>query len=137
MQLNRNSKINLLPGPVLIEDDIIHTFGEGPISHRENDFQQELDATKDMLKIITGCNNVELCLGSGSLANDIVAAQLNALGGKGIILSNGEFGERLIDHAARFSIPFEAIKIDWGTTFDYDSLDQVIKDSRFSWIWFV
>jgi len=43
---------------------------------------------------LTGARNTEMVLGSGTLANDVVAAQLSLERGPGLILSNGEFGER-------------------------------------------
>jgi aspartate aminotransferase-like enzyme len=57
------------------------------------------------------------CPGSGTLANDAIAAQLSLLDGRGLVLSNGEFGERLIDHARRFGLSFDVLKIEWGEAF--------------------
>src|SRR6476620_5815785 len=51
---------------------------------------------------------------NGILANDAVGGQISLLQEPGIILSNGEFGERLIDHATRLGLQFEAIHVDWG-----------------------
>ena len=60
--------------------------------------------TKRRLCEITDAPNVEILLGSGTLANDMVAAQLSVHSEPGLILSNGEFGDRLIDHARRFGL---------------------------------
>ncbi len=57
-------------------------------------------------------------MGSGTLANDVVAGQLSLLGGRGLILSNGEFGERLMDQARRLNLKFDALKFDWGKPLD-------------------
>ena len=38
------------------------------------------------------------------MANDAIAGQLSLISGTGLVLSNGEFGNRLIDHATRFRL---------------------------------
>ena len=45
-------------------------------------------------------NRVEILLGSGSLANDAVGGQISLLQKPGLILSNGEFGDRLVPSLA-------------------------------------
>jgi aspartate aminotransferase-like enzyme len=46
------------------------------------------------------------------------------LGGRGLILSNGEFGERLVDHARRFNLKFDAMKFDWGEPLDLAAVEK-------------
>ena len=53
-------------------------------------------------------------MGSGTLANDVIAGQLSLLGEPGLILSNGEFGERLMDQAWRFNLKFDSVEFPWG-----------------------
>jgi len=53
-------------------------------------------------------------MGSGTLANDVVAGQLSLPGQPGLVLSNGEFGSRLVDQARRFNLKFEAVEFPWG-----------------------
>jgi aspartate aminotransferase-like enzyme len=52
------------------------------------------------------------------LANDVVAGQLSLLGQPGLVLSNGEFGSRLVDQARRFNLKFEAVEFPWGKPLD-------------------
>jgi aspartate aminotransferase-like enzyme len=81
---------------------------------------------------------VEILVGSGTLANDAVAVQIAALGEPGIVLTNGEFGDRLVDHAHRFDLSFEAVRLPWGTPFDYDLVaDRLARAPGLDWIWFV
>jgi aspartate aminotransferase-like enzyme len=47
-----------------------------------------------------------------------------------VVLSNGEFGERLADHASRFGLQFEHLRAGWG-----EPLPRVDRDA--DWIWFV
>src|SRR5258705_490561 len=81
--------------------EVRRAFERGPVSHRSDGFMADFRATKRMLCALTQAQQVEILLGSGSLANDTVCAQLALLHEPGLILSNGEFGDRLIDHATR------------------------------------
>ena len=74
---------------------------------------------------------VEVLLGSATLGNDAVAAQLSLLGTHGVVVSNGEFGERLADHASRARLDFEHVKFEWGAPFDIAA----IAERPFDWLW--
>ena len=76
-------------------------------------------------------------MGSGTLANDAVAAQLSLLGGKGLVLSNGEFGDRLEDHARRFGLDYDRIREEWGNVFPEEKLRDYITGGNYSWVWMV
>src|SRR5215467_2575076 len=102
--------INFLPGPVTIRREVRRAFEQAPESHRADAFVRDFQTTKQTLCELTGAKNVELLLGSGTLANDIVAGQLSLEKRRGLVLSNGEFGARLIDQARRFNLDFEAVQ---------------------------
>jgi len=65
---------------------------------------------------------VELLLGSGTLANEVIAGQLALTAEPGVVLSNGEFGQRLIDHAQRWRLPVRTLELEWGATFAPDAV---------------
>ena len=116
-----SNPVNLLPGPVEIRPEVRKAFQEAPISHRSDIFMRDFHQTKRLLCEPLGSGRVEIFSGSGTLANDVIAGQLSLIpgrGGQGLILSNGEFGERLILHATRFRLPFETFRLEWGDTFD-------------------
>jgi aspartate aminotransferase-like enzyme len=94
--------------------------------------------TKRLLCALTKSSQVEILLGSGSLANDAVCAQLSLLNEPGLILSNGEFGERLIDHARRQQLEYEVCQIGWGEPFDYAEIRRRLeRNPRLRWVWAV
>ena len=125
----RGETVNLLTGPVAIHPDVQAAFHEPPRSHRSAEFDAELRTLKARLCAMTNARNAAVLLGSGTLANDVVAAQLGALGGSGIVFSNGEFGERLADHARRAGLDFEHRRFGWGRPLDVGSTDGA------SWVW--
>lgn len=108
-----------------------------PVSHRAAEFEQVFADTRSMLRQLTQARDVELLLGSGTLANDVVAAQLSLLGTKGLILANGEFGQRLIDHGVRHGLEFDTFTAPPGTDFDYAALDAKMACDTIRWVWAV
>jgi len=141
------SAVNFLPGPVAIRREVRRAFEQAPESHRAGSFKKDLQSAKQILCELVQARNIELFMGSGTLANDVVAGQLSLLGGRGLILSNGEFGERLIDHARRFNLEFATLKFDWGEPIDLALLEKkffaahsgnsslVARHSSPAWLW--
>ena len=109
--------VNFLPGPATISEGVRKAMMAEPFSHRSSEFESVLRRVKDKLTALTGAKYVQLLQGTGTLANDVVAAQLSMHSGKGLILVNGEFGLRLADHAKRFGMEFDTMEIEWGTPF--------------------
>jgi aspartate aminotransferase-like enzyme len=52
-------------------------------------------------------------------------------------VSNGEFGERLIDHATRMRIPHTVVRAPWGEALDYAAIAQAMPTTSARWLWAV
>ena len=128
---------NFLTGPVALRREVREAFLAPPVSHRDPAFIAMMHRTRATLASLVNASHVVLMVGSGTLANDAVAAQLNGLEGSGLILANGEFGERLIDHARRWNLRFVGERRAWGQAFDWRHLRQVAERCRPAWIWAV
>ncbi len=134
--LENEEEISFLPGPVEISKKVRTAFTKRPLSHRASDFKNMFFNLKKMLCDLVNSKYVEIFIGSGTLANDIICAQLSLLEKRGLILSNGEFGERLIDHANRFRLKFKEYSIDWGKTFDLDKIEKLLNENKdIGWIY--
>ena len=127
--------VSFLPGPVAIGGKVRRAFSTRPLSHRSREFHQLMNETKTLLLGLTGAAHAELFLGSGTLANDVVAAQLGLLQGPGLVLANGEFGERLVDHATRQGLAFETFSSPWGVPFDYPAIEEKLSGGAIGWLW--
>ena len=112
------SAVNFLPGPVTVKREVRRAFEQAPESHRADIFMKDFGAARQILCELVRTRNVEFFLGSGTLANDVIGGQLSLEPKRGIVLSNGEFGSRLIDQARRWRLNFEAIEFPWGQPFD-------------------
>jgi aspartate aminotransferase-like enzyme len=129
---------SFLPGPVDVHEEVRKAFEKGPISHRSEMFMADFQATKRLLCELTKAKSVEIMVGSGSLSNDAVCAQISLLRQPGLILNNGEFGSRLVDHANRQKLQYEECRVSWGETFDYDEIRKRLEaNPKLGWVWAV
>lgn len=126
-------QVRLLPGPVRLHPDVLKAFAAPPVSHRGDEFSATLRHVKARLREFTGAERVALLFGSGTLANDAIAGRLSVEGGTGLVLSNGEFGDRLADHARRWKLPHTVLRSGWGELLDQDR----IAEMDFDWLWAV
>jgi aspartate aminotransferase-like enzyme len=130
--------ISFLSGPVMISPQVSKAFSQAAISHRSSEFSELLNEVQNKLKLITNAKYSTLMMGSGSLANEVIAANLSTLKNEsGLIISNGEFGERLINQATRHNLKFYSLKKNWGEVFDYQEISEILLKKKIDWIWFV
>lgn len=133
-----SAPINFLPGPVAISGTVRNVFAQAPASHRSSFFMEMFAHTKHLLCQFTGSKSVEIFSGSGTLANDVIAGQLSLIQKPGLILTNGEFGNRLTDHATRFGLTYQVIEEEWGSPFQRDKIQRLInEDATITWLWAV
>ena len=131
-----SERINLTTGPVSLSQKTRTALYEQPLSHRSAAFQQLHAQTTDFLKGSFQVNEVFILTGSGTLANEVMLQEIKCIAGKGLILSNGEFGARLIDQATRNRIDHINYTLAWGENFDLNEIDTLIKKYSIKWILF-
>ncbi len=129
-------EVNLLPGPVYLSPAVKNALSAKPASHRSETFLQLLDQTRRRLCRLVQAPRVSIALGSGTLANDFVAAQLAQIPGSGLILVNGEFGRRLADHAARMGLDFETHEVPYGYPYQEADVRTALEQRNPKrWLW--
>lgn len=132
------SAVNFLPGPVAVRREVRRAFEQAPESHRAESFAKEFQATKQLLCELVNARSVELLAGSGTLANDVVCGQLLLEETRGLVVSNGEFGERLVDHAWRLGLDFERVEFAWGEPIDLKAIrERFERGPKPGWLWCV
>lgn len=130
--------LNLLPGPVHTTPEVVAAFNGPAISHRSPGFLDQLNAVRTRLCDLTGARDVQVLAGSGSLGTAVVAAQLALHQTTGLVLSNGEFGERIAGEARRAGLRFDWLQLRWGDVFDLDQVRTfVARVPRGGWLWCV
>ena len=125
---------NFYPGPVA-QTELTHTT----MSHRSVAFQELYAQMKQRLLTLTSMRDVTTSVGSGTLANDVMLGQIRATFGerRGLVLANGEFGERLQRQAAQWQLNFETYDVPWGEAFDSGAVRQLIAQQHYAWLVFV
>ena len=122
-----------LPGPVKLTADLAEPFAEEPMSHRSSTFQAVYQEAKDKLKNMADASPY-LLSGSGTLANEAMLAQIFRLNERGLILTNGEFGERLIKQADRWQLDFDPFEASWGGEFSEDRIEKHLRQGNYGWL---
>jgi aspartate aminotransferase-like enzyme/GNAT superfamily N-acetyltransferase len=130
--------VNLLPGPVRVSPEVEAALAGPAVSHRSPAFLTQMAEIRRALRALTGAPDVQMLPGSGSLGNAVVAAQLALRPGTGLVLSNGEFGERLAAEARRAGLQFDWLRLPWGDAFDLEQVRAFLaRLPPGGWIWFV
>lgn len=131
--------LNLLPGPARLQPEVQAAASKDPIYHRSAEFLHLYQEVRTSLRDWHLPAHVALLAGGGTLANDAVAQALlrlpNAHSAPGVILSAGEFGERLAQHAAAAGLAFEVLRAPWGSCWPLDQLQDLLAKRKPAWIW--
>ena len=138
----RSAPVCLLPGPVTTAQAVRDAFQQPPIYHRGPEFIRRFMKARELLGTIVGGRDVALLNGSGTLGNEAVAAilaadqQVNGRKGRGLMLINGEFGERLARQATRFGLEPRILSWPWGESWDLDEVECALaQEPAGSWVW--
>lgn len=130
------AEVNFLPGPVAIPKRVQESFNGQPISHRSGVFMSECASARAILCRLTNARHCQVMMGSGTMANETVGAQLSLLDEPGVVISNGEFGERLLDQATRWGLRFHHLKLGWGEALREERLRDFLRHhSGAKWLW--
>jgi aspartate aminotransferase-like enzyme/N-acyl-L-homoserine lactone synthetase len=136
----KDDDANFSTGPVAITREVHAAFVAPAISHRSAEFMELLSGTRKALCDLTQATSVAILCGSGTTANDVIALQIAARFGalaQGIILVNGEFGERLNNHASRAGLTADVMRQPWGDSVDLAAVEQRLSSGKYDWIWSV
>jgi aspartate aminotransferase-like enzyme len=128
--------LRFLPGPVTLRPAVRDAIAREPISHRSAEVAAAVERIALRLTAMTGAHAVHLIPGSGTLANDAVAQVIAGWRVPGIVLTNGVFGDRLVDQARRAGLQFDCVRAPWGQPFDAATMEAVSHATGpVGWIW--
>ncbi|MCK6448808.1 MAG: aminotransferase class V-fold PLP-dependent enzyme [Planctomycetes bacterium] len=125
--------LNFLPGPVPLAAATRAAFAAEPVSHRDAEFVGEFARLRRDLARALGAPAVTALIGSGTLANDVVAAELAQRVRRVLIPVTGEFGGRLVDHARRAGLEVDELGLPWGSSIDFEELERRARDADALW----
>lgn len=136
MQTNLNH-INLSTGPVSMHPEVVRAFQSSPEPHRSDLFMACFHELTLKLTQLTKAGYAFVLSGSGSLGNEAITAYIKSENTPGLVLSNGEFGERLISQCTAQQVPFTTYRIPWGMEFELSAIEKMLHEHHYAWIYFV
>lgn len=128
--------ILLCPGPVLLSKKVMHAVRSTNIGHREAEFSKLLVESIAMLKPMVGIDSndssykIAFITGSGTAANETVLSSIGAIGPT-LVISNGEFGERLFDVVELHNKDVDQLEFKWQEQIDLEKVAEVLKQKRY------
>lgn len=125
------------PGPVPVSAVTHAAMAGAAVAHRSPDVVESVARVRRALCELTGADDAALLVGTGTLANDAVALALRARPGRGLVLANGEFGERLIEQARCAGLEFDELRLPWGEPFAPAQITEAAARGAASWLWAV
>lgn len=128
----------LLPGPVAIAPKVTAAFHEPLVYHRSDEFVPLFEGVREKLSAMVGGVPVGLFIGSGTLANDAVAATLAAdpQRDNGLVLTAGEFGDRILKQAQNSGLTPRVLSWDWGQAWQLDEVEAAMRAMPAGgWVW--
>ena len=130
-RISKGNHFTFYPGPVKQIVPLTHTS----LSHRSDEFRDLFAKMKHQLLTLSRANHIATVVGSGTLANDVMLGQLKVSSQKkGLILVNGEFGERLVDQATNWELSFDTLSSDWGVSHDLVEIEKRIETGDYEWV---
>ena len=126
----------LCPGPVLLSGYVMRAVRNTNIGHREPEFSKLLLETAAMLKPIVGIGSADgsyriaFITGSGTAANEAVLASIGA-GGPTLVVSNGEFGERLLAAARQHNRDVGELRFAWQEAIDLEEVEEELERRQY------
>jgi aspartate aminotransferase-like enzyme len=128
--------VSLLPGPVAIHPRVAAAFASAPVSHRSPAFVETYEKVREQLRAFVAGMDVVLFPGAGTLANDAVAANLKAIFGdaEGVVLANGEFGERLARQARGAGLHCRSLAFPYGEPWELEAVEAALHGGP-KWVW--
>ena len=117
-----------------VAENVRSSMGKSDICHRESDFEDLLLSVENKLMKLFEIKNVNnysavFISGSGTAANEAILSSV--VGNKNIlVLSNGEFGERLHSISQIHNVNTYLLEFPWGKKFDLEVIDSFVKKNK-------
>jgi len=122
------------PGPVNVAKNVRMAMSREDICHREIEFECLLQSIEDKLLKLFEIKNIAdyravVITGSGTAANESILSSV--VGDKNIlIISNGEFGERLFNLSKVHNRNTFLLEFAWGRGFDLGKIEDYLKKHK-------
>jgi len=132
--------IPFTPGPLKIPESVWAALGNPPcIYHREPIFQAIFDAVREETKALLELSSdyrTGIFAGTGTAANEVCLHALSSLG-KGLLLVNGYFGQRLYTQASAANLDFKVLNLPFDRPIDSAVVESSLQLGDYKWVYYV
>ena len=129
-------KILLNPGPVTLSDRVRASLQKIDLCHRENNFAELLKEVKrkllEVYDLESEGHDAVVLSGSGTLAVEAMLSSLISEEDKTLVLSNGVYGERMVQMMKLHNKHHDVMKENWQDSVNLISLEELLKKSSYS-----
>jgi 2-aminoethylphosphonate-pyruvate transaminase len=135
--LRKHKPVLLCPGPVKLSKLVKRAVVETEIGHREPEFSALLSECTEMIKPIVGLDSHEtkyevvFTTGSGTAANEMVLSSFGAEGPV-LVITNGEFGERLYEVVRLHNSKVDQLRFDWQEKINLKLVEKTLRSKKYS-----
>ena len=126
--LNVPPRLLLGPGPSQVDPRVLQVMGTPLLGHLDPSFLEIMDGTQDLLRYVFETEN-QLTIpisGTGTAAMETAVANMVEPGDSVIVCTNGYFGMRIADMAARYGAEVRTLSRPWGEVFTADEIAEAM-----------
>lgn len=129
----QHEKLLLIPGPTPVHPRIINTLALPTVSHVSPMLVAELKEALANLKKIVFCEGGEpfIIAGAGTLAMEMALLNTVERGEKFLVLSQGYFGQRIVQIAQSFDLSCDVIQSPWGKAVLPEDLEEKLSKTKY------
>ncbi len=124
-------KLLFAPGPVLTSDRVKKAALNPDLCHRSKMFEEIYSGLKGKVtELFRGDTESYISVvvsGSGTASNETVISSIFDTNDEILIITNGEFGNRLLEISNTYKIPTRVVRFDWGEYPDLNRIEDALK----------
>jgi len=126
-------KMLFAPGPVLTTERVKNAALMPDICHRGKYFEIMFSELRGKILKLYNCDDTYVSAvisGSGTASNESVYSSLCGSKDKVLLITNGEFGNRLKDIIECYNINYRELKYRWGEYPDLPDIEKILKEDN-------
>jgi 2-aminoethylphosphonate-pyruvate transaminase len=124
-------KMLFTPGPVMTSEALKAVLLQPDIPHRQPVFEQYVRRIRESLLQLVQADDgyaAVVVSGSGTAANEAALSSIVRRGDEVLLVSNGEFGERLRGILEVYGYPLHVLDFGWAQPYDLDALRRALAE---------
>jgi len=123
-------KLVLLPGPVMVHEDVLLRSAKQVMNHRSEEFEEILSECIELAKYLFQTDgNVAVITGSGTAGMEAAIYSLVEPDEPVVSVVNGKFGARFADIAERRGADVHRVEFEWGEAADPKAVDEALSET--------